>query len=233
MNDDKSGFVMIPNEFFERWLPRLSGPETKISLCVIRKTFGFDKDRDSISAQQISVGTGMKRTAVFEGLRGLVEKGFLRRFSEAGNVTSYQVVGIRPVRRTVQVPVRDSERVNSQPVRNPEHPPVRPTERVSPEPVRKTGQARVRALDKPLKQPKGSLQQAYPKSVERMRELGDLYGASVDSLMERVFKRCAGHRDEDIADALEWKSHQRSPALWMQTVPENLERQNGAQKEKR
>ena len=124
MTDDKSGFVMVANEFFERWLPRLSGPETKISLCVIRKTFGFDKERDSISAQQISVATGLKRRTVFKGLKTLEENGFLRRFSETGNATSYQVVGIRPVHRTAQVPVHDSAQVNGRPVHPGAHPPV-------------------------------------------------------------------------------------------------------------
>ena len=126
MSDDKgSGFVMVPNEFFE-WLPRLSGAETKVSLCVIRKTFGWDKDRDEISASQISVATGLKRRTVFDGLRGLVEKGFLRRFSETGNATSYQVVGIRPMQQAAHPPVQESAQVNGQPVQPDAQVPVQP-----------------------------------------------------------------------------------------------------------
>jgi len=136
MSDEKgSGFVMVPNEFFERWLPRLSGAETKVALCVIRKTLGFDKDRDAISASQISVATGLKRRTVFDGLRGLREKGFLRRFSETGNATNYQVVGIRPVQHTAHPPVQENAQVNGRPVQPDAQVPVRPTTQVPPEPV--------------------------------------------------------------------------------------------------
>lgn len=122
---------------------RLSGPETKISLCVIRKTFGFDKDRDSISAQQISVATGLKRRTVFDGLRGLIEKGFLRRFSKAGNATNYQVVGIRPVQRLAHLPVQQHAQVNGQPVQPDVQVLVHSTTQVPPEPVQLTAQVPV------------------------------------------------------------------------------------------
>ena len=193
MNEDKdSEFVMVRNEFFDTWIPRLTGPETKVAALLLRKIFGASKVEEEVSARKISVGAGMGRHAVFDALAGLVRKQFLERLRQIGKPTSYKIIGIQPVQKSAQVPsapVQESTRVNGQPVRNPA--------RVSPEPVQKSAQVRTR-VEKLLKKPKSSLLLQYPKAVDRMRELADLYGASVDTLLDRVLKRCVGHSDDGL-----------------------------------
>ena len=49
----------VPDEIFDELLPDLTGAELKVLLYICRRTFGFKKDRDKISLNQIA--TGIKR----------------------------------------------------------------------------------------------------------------------------------------------------------------------------
>jgi len=84
-------YTQVPDELFDVLLPRLSGPELKVILYVIRRTFGFKKDSDSISLSQIcsgittrqgdvlDSGTGLSKSTVALVLKSLVEKNILVR----------------------------------------------------------------------------------------------------------------------------------------------------------
>jgi len=84
-------YTQVPDELFDVLLPRLSGPELKVTLYVIRRTFGFKKDSDSISLNQIcsgittrqgdvlDSGTGLSKSTVALALNALVQKNILIR----------------------------------------------------------------------------------------------------------------------------------------------------------
>ena len=42
-------YTQVPDEVFDELMPRLSGAELKVLLYIIRRTFGFKKERDNIS----------------------------------------------------------------------------------------------------------------------------------------------------------------------------------------
>src|SRR5205807_6948178 len=86
-----SGFIsprytQVPDELFDDLMSHLSGAELKVLLYIIRRTFGFKKDVDNISLNQIckgiitrdgevlDKGTGLSQQAVITALKGLVEK---------------------------------------------------------------------------------------------------------------------------------------------------------------
>jgi len=86
-----SGFIsprytQVPDELFDDLMSHLSGAELKVLLYIIRRTFGFKKDVDNISLNQICKGiitrdgevldrgTGLSQQAVITALKGLVEK---------------------------------------------------------------------------------------------------------------------------------------------------------------
>src|SRR2546423_9842309 len=46
-------YTLVPDEVFDRLLPELTGAELKVLLYIIRRTFGFKKDADSISLAQM------------------------------------------------------------------------------------------------------------------------------------------------------------------------------------
>ena len=82
-------YTQIPDEFFDEVAPNLTEAELRVALYVLRRTFGFKKHEDAISLTQMSdgittkdgrildCGTGMSRSAVWRGSKGLVEKGIL------------------------------------------------------------------------------------------------------------------------------------------------------------
>jgi phage replication O-like protein O len=66
--------TQIPNEVFDSLMPSLSGGELKVLLYICRRTFGFRKDRDSISLTQIAQGITTKAGRVLDSGTGLSKR---------------------------------------------------------------------------------------------------------------------------------------------------------------
>ena len=74
---------MVPDEIFDKLLPYLSPSELKVLLYLVRRIFGFKKDKDAVSLTQIcngiktksgkviDNGTGLSRPAVIKALKVL------------------------------------------------------------------------------------------------------------------------------------------------------------------
>ena len=79
----------VPDDVIDELMPRLSEAELKVLLYIVRRTFGFRKESDAISLNQLvngiqtrdgrvlDSGTGMSRSSVIRGTNGLVEKGVI------------------------------------------------------------------------------------------------------------------------------------------------------------
>ena len=79
-------YTQVPDELFDELMAHLSGAELKVLLYIIRRTFGFKKDSDTISLNQICKGittkrgevldrgTGLSQNAVLHALKGLIAK---------------------------------------------------------------------------------------------------------------------------------------------------------------
>ena len=79
-------YTQVPDEVFDVLMPDLTETELKCLLYIIRRTFGFKKDRDPISTKQftdgivtrdgrqLDRGTGLSNKGVWSGLKGLEEK---------------------------------------------------------------------------------------------------------------------------------------------------------------
>jgi hypothetical protein len=82
-------YTPVPDQLFDELLADLSGAELKVLLYIIRRTFGFKKDRDRIALSQmvggiitrdgrvLDRGTGLHKGTVITALRGLREKGII------------------------------------------------------------------------------------------------------------------------------------------------------------
>ena len=82
-------YTPVPDQLFDELLADLSGAELKVLLYIIRRTFGFKKDRDRIALSQmvggittrdgrvLDRGTGLHKGTVITALRGLREKGIV------------------------------------------------------------------------------------------------------------------------------------------------------------
>jgi DNA-binding transcriptional ArsR family regulator len=81
--------TIVPDDIFDILLPVCTGAEFKVLAYVVRRTFGFKKDSDTISLKQmvegittregkvLDHGTGLSKSTVAVAIKGLVEKGIL------------------------------------------------------------------------------------------------------------------------------------------------------------
>ncbi|MDP9357935.1 MAG: replication protein [Chloroflexota bacterium] len=82
-------FTQVPDELFDILMPQLSDAELRVLLYIVRRTFGFKRDRDAISLSQmvsgittregqvLDRGTGLSKATVARGLAGLRAKGVI------------------------------------------------------------------------------------------------------------------------------------------------------------
>ena len=85
--------TQIPDIILDNWMAELSGAEMKVLLYVARRTYGFGKDSDNISLNQMAVGirrrdgtcldhgTGLSRSGVKAACNTLIQRGILIRIN--------------------------------------------------------------------------------------------------------------------------------------------------------
>src|SRR5215211_5245587 len=108
---DSPNTTQVPDAFFDVVAPQLSEAELRVALYIIRRTFGFKKDSDTISLRQmvegittrdgrvLDRGTGLKKSAVANALNGLERKGIIlsqrNRSRERGNEPTTYALNIK------------------------------------------------------------------------------------------------------------------------------------------
>lgn len=82
----------VPNFFFDTLLPSLKESEIKITLTVIRQTWGWvdkttggRKERDRISGWQFRQKTGMSKRVIAKAINSLSDRGILEVSDYSGN----------------------------------------------------------------------------------------------------------------------------------------------------
>jgi len=82
-------YTQVPDELFDELLSQLNESELKVLLYIVRRTFGFKKDRDNISIAQIcngietkkgkvlDKGTGLGKSSVIRAVKGLEDKNII------------------------------------------------------------------------------------------------------------------------------------------------------------
>lgn len=70
-------FTQTPNDLFDHWLPLLNESELKVLMVIIRKTFGWHKDKQKISIADFIRITGLARQNVVNATKSLQEKGVI------------------------------------------------------------------------------------------------------------------------------------------------------------
>ncbi len=82
-------YTQVPDELFDELLPTLSGAETKVLLYLVRRTFGFKRESDSISLNQmmhglkardgrlLDRGVGLSKPTIVKALKSLADKNII------------------------------------------------------------------------------------------------------------------------------------------------------------
>ena len=87
---DNPNYTQTPNLLFDELMKDMSEAELKVTLAVIRKTFGWHKEADLLSISQLVALTGMSRPSVIDGVSAGVERGFIVR-EPAGKSFRYRL----------------------------------------------------------------------------------------------------------------------------------------------
>lgn len=115
-------YTQVPDELFDELLPELSGAELKVLLYIIRRTFGFKRDHDSISLSQMlhgvqsrsgevfDRGAGVSKPTLLQALRSLEERGIIeterRRSAEKGDEPTVYTLRFDPDHGSSQKSIR-------------------------------------------------------------------------------------------------------------------------------
>jgi hypothetical protein len=106
-------YTMVPDEVFDELLVELTGAELKVLLYIIRRTFGFKRESDTISLSQMLTGihtrdgrvldrgVGLSKKTLLDALRNLGARRIIlsqrRRSAAKGNEpTAYRLNVLRP-----------------------------------------------------------------------------------------------------------------------------------------
>lgn len=81
----------VSNSLVDELMADMTGVELKCYLFVVRKTKGWNKDRDAISLSQFIKFTGAGKTAVIDALRKLVELGLLTKKTGSRNTSVFSI----------------------------------------------------------------------------------------------------------------------------------------------
>ena len=82
---------IIPNSVIDELLAKLTCAELKCYLFVVRKTKGWNKESDSISASQFMEVTGLSKKSVITACESLVQMGLLDRSGGERKLNTYSV----------------------------------------------------------------------------------------------------------------------------------------------
>jgi hypothetical protein len=86
---ESPNFTPTPDALFDVLLARISDAELRVLLYIIRRTFGFKKDSDTISLKQMTegittregkrldLGAGLSKASAARGIKGLIDKGIV------------------------------------------------------------------------------------------------------------------------------------------------------------
>ena len=115
----------VPDELFDQLLHTLSGAELKVTLYIIRRTFGFKKDKDDISLSQmvngivtrdgavLDHGTGLTKETVTKAIKSLEERGVIirnkRQSAEKGYEATTYYLHLAPLSENLTSHVRKIE----------------------------------------------------------------------------------------------------------------------------
>ena len=85
----------VPNFLIDDLMQKMNPNALKCYLLIVRKTIGWAKEYDAISASQFCKFTGIKKdNTVFKALKELEELKLIERISQVGQPTIYKVVTV-------------------------------------------------------------------------------------------------------------------------------------------
>jgi hypothetical protein len=194
-------YTQVPNYILDNLDKFSSEAEMKVVLVVARKTFGWQKKRDTISLSQLVTATGMTRSSVVSGVDAAITNGWIERI-EDGHSFSYAVV------------VQKVDQSNN-----------RTSPESRPEPVQEVDRQVVQKLDtqkKELKKETNGAKKPRPQNeifdavLEVCQANAKLNGSQIGKVAAEI--GAAGFTAADVRafgkDWWAWKDRTKPPTVW-------------------
>ncbi|HQH29974.1 MAG TPA: replication protein, partial [Spirochaetota bacterium] len=74
IDDNVVNFTRVPNFFLDEYINQLSESALKVYLTIVRKTIGWQKEKDFISYSQIQKMSNLSGNSILKGIKELIEK---------------------------------------------------------------------------------------------------------------------------------------------------------------
>jgi phage replication O-like protein O len=105
---EQPNHTQTPNSFYDELLPQITSLcELKVTLAIIRKTFGWRKHEDQLSVSQLETLTGLSRKGVQDGLTLALKRGSIVR-REQGQKFFYSLKLCNDIARPEQPAMQQS-----------------------------------------------------------------------------------------------------------------------------
>lgn len=175
---DVPHYTSVPDDFFDFIMPHLTGAELKVLLYVIRRTFGFKRDADAISIDQLcngirradgthlDLGTRLAKTTALDAVKSLAGKGLLIGERQASPEFGYQPTLYRLRFRAAPATATPS-----------------PVYRTTPSTIERTSLVRSTGPTRNSDQRNSTPEGVYPQTPSAGDGDGDVWGAVVASVM--------------------------------------------------
>jgi phage replication O-like protein O len=92
MKLQKPNYTQIPNVVLDELIYKLSMPEFKVLMFILRKTLGYHKKKDKLAISQIVKATGVSNRAVIDAVLQLSLFGVIETKKKQGKITEIEVV---------------------------------------------------------------------------------------------------------------------------------------------
>ena len=217
------GWLKVPNDLVDVWLPRLTGAELKVWLFGRRQTVGFNKEHATLSSEQICAGiekrngerlnsgTGLSRRAVFQALKGLESKGLATRTPRLGTTNIYTFDVPQPVQKSERVPVQKGEQVGEG---EPVHQSARGSAKTAPRPVHQSAPTKDIVGRNLTKDNKKAKTDSTSFEADRRKINGNFQATVADAeALQRLMFDTTG-KTETVETALRWLRPARRAEGW-------------------
>lgn len=124
MSYSEPNYTQVPNTLLDEHAPKMSEAELRISLAIVRQTFGWHRRQKKLSLTELSIMTGLSRQGTINGIEDGIARGTITRVKD-GQGYLYELT-VMPNKLVNQVDQNESASQPSRPVGKKASQPSRP-----------------------------------------------------------------------------------------------------------
>jgi len=89
---ERPNYTQIPNELFDKYQQKLPPTSFSVLMAIARKTFGWHKEKDSISLSQLEGITGLSRPTIIGAIKHLEKMNIVSTIKQEKRATVFEII---------------------------------------------------------------------------------------------------------------------------------------------